>query len=101
MGLLDRILGKPLKTSERSKEGLTVVTGVPVLGLDAIASSAYGPEAALKILVPLGAAGLYFIPYITIAILVLLSLLYFSYRQTQAAYPGGGGAYIVAKDNLG
>src|SRR5919198_1486854 len=101
MSVLDVILGQPLKSSERSKEALTVVTGVPVLGLDAFASSAYGPEAALTILVPLGVAGLHFIPYITFAILILLSSLYFSYRQTQAEYPGGGGAYIVAKDNLG
>src|SRR5207302_4801956 len=101
MRLLDKILGRPLKSSERKKEELTVVTGVPALGLDALASTAYGPEAALTILVSLGVAGLHYMPMITIGILVLLSALYFSYRQTAAAYPGGGGAYIVAKDNLG
>jgi amino acid transporter len=101
VGLLDKILGRPLKSSERKKEALTVVTGVPVLGLDALASTAYGPEAALTILVSLGVAGLRYMPMITIGILVLLSALYFSYRQTAATYPGGGGAYIVAKDNLG
>jgi amino acid transporter len=99
--LLDKILGRPLKTSERKKEELTVVTGVPVLGLDALASTAYGPEAALTILVTLGVAGLHYMPMITVGILALLVALYLSYRQTAAAYPDGGGAYIVAKDNLG
>jgi len=99
--LLDKILGRPLKSSERKKEELTVATGVPVLGLDALASTAYGPEAALTILMPLGVAGLRYMPMIMLAILALLATLYFSYRQTAAAYPSGGGAYIVAKDNLG
>src|SRR5881392_828659 len=99
--LLDKILGRPLKSSERKKEELTVATGVPVLGLDALASTAYGPEAALTILMPLGVAGLHYMPMITLAILALLVTLYFSYRQTIAAYPSGGGAYIVAKENLG
>ena len=99
--LLDKILGRPLKSSERKKEELTVATGVPVLGLDALASTAYGAEAALTILMPLGVAGLRYMPMIMLAILALLATLYFSYRQTAAAYPSGGGAYIVAKDNLG
>ncbi len=74
---------------------------MPVLGLDALASTAYGPEAALTILIPLGVAGLYKMPTITLGILALLAALFLSYRQTAAAYPSGGGAYIVAKDNLG
>ncbi len=100
VALLDKILGRPLKSSERKKEELTAATGVPVLGLDALASTAYGPEAALVILMSLGMAGLRYMPMITLGILVLLAALYFSYRQTAAAYPNGG-AYIVAKDNLG
>ncbi|HEX9983863.1 MAG TPA: amino acid permease [Thermoanaerobaculia bacterium] len=75
--------------------------GVPVLGLDALASAAYGPEAALAIMIPLGAGGLGFIRPITAVILVLLFILYLSYRQTIAAYPNGGGSYVVAKENLG
>jgi len=74
---------------------------VPVLGLDALASVAYGPEAALTILVPAGLVGLRFMPLITVSILILLTILYVSYRQTIAAYPNGGGAYVVAKENLG
>src|SRR6266567_3459308 len=101
MSLLDKILGPPLKSSEAAKEELSVITGVPVLGLDALSSTAYGPEAALTILAAAGAAGLHYLPIITITILVLLAMLYVSYRQTIAAYPNGGGAYIVARENLG
>ena len=101
MSLVDVILGKPLASSEEEKEELTVVTGVPVLGLDALASTGYGPEAALIILLPVGIAGLRYYPIIMIAIVVKLFILYLSYQQTAAAYPNGGGAYVVAKDNLG
>ena len=101
MSLLDKILGPPLKSSEAAKEELSVITGVPVLGLDALSSTAYGPEAALTILAAAGAAGLHYLPIITIIILLLLAMLYVSYRQTIAAYPNGGGAYIVARENLG
>ncbi|HJZ67685.1 MAG TPA: APC family permease [Blastocatellia bacterium] len=101
MSLLDKILGRPLASSEMEKEELGVLTGVPVLGLDALSSTAYGPEAALTILTSAGLVGLHYLPAITLAILMLLVLLYVSYRQTIAAYPNGGGAYIVAKENLG
>jgi amino acid transporter len=100
MTWLDRILGRPLASSEEAQEQLSVVTGVPVLGLDALASTGYGPEAALTILAPLGVLGLRYLPLIVLAIVVKLATLYLSYRQT-AAYPNGGGAYIVTKDNLG
>src|SRR5262249_28140924 len=69
--------------------------------LDAISSSAYGPEAALTVLLPLGLAGLAYVVPITVAIIILLALVYFSYRQTIDAYPSGGGSYTVAKENLG
>jgi amino acid transporter len=101
MSLADAILGRPLASSEEAKEKLSVLTGVPVLGLDAIASTGYGPEAALTILLPLGAGGLHYFPYIVLAIVIKLGTLYLSYQQTAAAYPNGGGAYIVAQDNLG
>ena len=101
MSLLDKILGRPLASWEKEKESLSVWTGVPVLGLDALASTGYGPEAGLTILLPLGLLGLKYFPIIVIIIVVKLLTLYLSYRQTAAAYPGGGGAYIVASDNLG
>jgi amino acid transporter len=101
MSLLDALFGRRLATSEAEHVRIGAVRGVPVLGLDALASSAYGPEAALAVLIPLGIVGIDAIGPITIVILALLAILYFSYRQTIAAYPNGGGAYIVAKTNLG
>ncbi len=101
MSLLDKLLGRPLASWEAAKEKLSVWTGVPVLGLDALASTGYGPEAGLTILLPLGLLGLQYFPIILLLIVVKLLTLYLSYRQTAAAYPGGGGAYVVASDNLG
>ncbi|SPF38224.1 conserved membrane hypothetical protein [Syntrophobacter sp. SbD1] len=101
MSLLGKILGRRLASWEAAKQKLSVLTGVPVLGLDALASTGYGPEAALTILLPLGVMGLSYFPFIILAIVVNLGTLYLSYRQTIAAYPNGGGAYIVAKENLG
>jgi amino acid transporter len=101
MSLLDKLLGRPLSSSEQESEKLGVSTGLPVLGLDGLSSAAYGPEAALTVLLPLGAIGLVYIGPIILVILVLLTILYFSYRQTIGAYPQGGGSYTVAKENLG
>lgn len=86
---------------ERKNSGLGIYTGVPALGLDALASTGYGPEAALVVLLPLGIAGLHYFFLISCAVVTTLVILYFSYRQTIAAYPNGGGAYVVASDNFG
>jgi amino acid transporter len=99
--VLNFILGRRLASDEQKDQKIGVLTGLPALGLDGLSSSAYGPEAALTILAALGAAGLNYIGPITLAILCLLTLLYFSYRQTIAAYPVNGGSYTVAKENLG
>jgi amino acid transporter len=99
--MLDRLLGKPLASHQEEEQKVGVLAGIPMLGLDALSSSAYGPEAALTILLPLGALGLAYIGPIVLVILALLAILYFSYRQTVAAYPTGGGSYTVAKENLG
>jgi amino acid transporter len=101
MAILDTLLGKPLASSEEEEQKIGVAAGVPILGLDGLSSSAYGPEAALTILLPLGAGGLAYIGPILTVIVALLAILYFSYRQTISAYPGGGGSYTVAKENLG
>ncbi|HEX4498836.1 MAG TPA: APC family permease, partial [Thermoanaerobaculia bacterium] len=95
------LLGRRLANREQSEQKLGVISGLPALGLDGLGSSAYGPEAALTVLIPLGAAGTRYIGPLTILLLVLLGLLYVSYWQTIAAYPTGGGAYTVAKENLG
>src|SRR5207237_7153763 len=71
------------------------------MGLDGLSSSAYGPEAALTILMPLGAAGLAYIGWVMAPIIALLAILAASYWQTIRAYPNNGGAYIVSKTNLG
>src|SRR5580698_7924474 len=99
--LLNLLLGRPLATSEERAEHIGPVAGIPIFGLDALSSAAYGPEAALTLLIPLGAAGVTYILPITLSILVLLTMLYFSYRQTIAAYPNGGGSYTVARENIG
>ena len=101
MAVIDAVLGRPLATKEKENEKIGVLRGVPVLGLDALASAAYGPEAALTILLPLGVAGLFYMPWIVLAIVLLLAVVYFSYCQTIEAYPNGGGGYTVAKENLG
>lgn len=101
MSLVDVLLGKPLATSEERAEQIGAATGIPIFGLDALSSAAYGPEAALTLLIPLGAAGVAYIVPVSLSIIILLSIVYFSYRQTIAAYPGGGGSYTVASDNLG
>ncbi|MDQ3282539.1 MAG: APC family permease [Acidobacteriota bacterium] len=101
MSFLRTFLGRRLATSEAESVKIGAVRGVPVLGLDALASAAYGPEAALVILIPLGLVGLNYIVPLTVVILALLAILYLSYRQTISAYPNGGGSYVVAKENLG
>lgn len=101
MPLIDKILGKPLSLKSKKKQELSVLTGVPALGLDAMSSTAYGPEAALTVLLSSGVIGLHYFFTISLLVVLVLMSLYFSYLQTTAAYPGGGGAYVVASDNLG
>jgi amino acid transporter len=97
----DYIFGRRLHSDEEGEQKIGPLAGVPVLGLDALSSAAYGPEAALTLLIPLGALGLGHVVPITAIIIGVLLIVYFSYRQTIGAYPNGGGSYTVAKDNLG
>ena len=101
MKISDLLFGRPLAASDERAEQLGLAAGIPIFGLDALSSAAYGPEAALTLLIPLGAAGVAYIVPISSSIIVLLGIVYFSYRQTIAAYPGGGGSYTVASENLG
>jgi amino acid transporter len=101
MSLTDSIIGRPLATSEERAEHIGVAAGIPIFGLDGLTSAAYGPEAAMTLLIPLGIAGVEYGWRIIAAILALLTIVYFSYRQTIAAYPSGGGSYTVATENLG
>ncbi len=101
MNLADLLLGRPLAIEDEKSERIGPVKGIPIFGLDALSSAAYGPEAALTLLIPLGMAGVAFIRPISISVVVLLAIVYFSYRQTIEAYPQGGGSYTVASENLG
>ena len=101
MKLLHLILGRPLATDEEDVERVGALAGVPILGLDALGSASYGPEALLTVLLPLGAlATRELLPLLAVTV-GLLAIVYASYHQTIDAYPNGGGSYTVAKENLG
>jgi amino acid transporter len=95
------LIGRPLRTSEAFKEQITPVEGLSALSLDALTSVAYGPEAIIVVLALAGTGALHLVLPITVAIVILLAILVFSYRQVIDAYPGGGGAYAVSRANLG
>jgi amino acid transporter len=95
------LTGRPLRHSEAAKERITPVEGLSALSLDALTSVAYGPEAIIVVLAAAGATALHLVLPITIVIVVLLAILVFSYCQVIGAYPGGGGAYAVSRDNFG
>jgi amino acid transporter len=101
MSFFDVVVGKPLATTEERAEHIGPIAGIPVFGLDALSSAAYGPEAALTLLIPLGLAGIHYIVPISVAIICLLAIVFASYLQTIDAYPHGGGSYTVASENLG
>jgi len=101
MNLLDLLIGRKLANREHDSTKITTIEGVPAMGLDGLGSAAYGPEAALSVLIPAGIVGLAAVGPITIAILVVLAILYVSYWQTIEAYPTNGGSYTVARENLG
>src|ERR1700690_3448819 len=101
MTFADLIFGHPLAIEDEKSERIGPAKGIPIFGLDALSSAAYGPEAAMTLLIPLGMAGVVYIWPISISIVVLLGIVYFSYCQTIEAYPQGGGSYTVASENLG
>jgi amino acid transporter len=101
MSLRNVLFGVRLASSEEEQHRVGTIAGIPMLGLDALGSSAYGPEAALTLLLPLGVLGLSYIVPISLLIIALLCIVYLSYRQTIAAYPTDGGSYTVARSNLG
>src|SRR3984885_11861649 len=101
MKISDLLFGRPLAASDERAEQLGLAKGIPIFGLDALSSAAYGPEAALTLLIPLGTAGVAYIVPISVSVIILLAIVYVSYRQTIMAYPQGGGSYTVANENLG
>lgn len=101
MPIADWLLGRPLASEEDAEQRVGVAAAVPTFGLDALGSAAYGPEAALTVLIPAAAAGVAYVMPISLVIIALLTIVFFSYRQTIDAYPNGGGSYTVASENLG
>ena len=96
------LIGRPLENEALKEEKYSVFWGLPILASDPISSVAYATEEILLVLVPaVGALAFHPLTWISGAIVMLLAILTFSYRQTIQAYPSGGGAYIVASDNLG
>src|SRR5882762_6443715 len=94
-------VGSPMRTEQAIHERLNKKTALAVFSSDALSSVAYSTEAILLVLLAAGTVAIAYLPYIVIGITALLGILVLSYRQTIHAYPSGGGAYIVAKDNLG
>src|SRR5271170_4833909 len=95
------LLGAPIPTSRAHHERLSPILGLPVFSSDALSSVAYATEAIVLILIYLSRSALGDQIYISLAIVLLIIIITISYRQTIHAYPGGGGSYIVASDNLG
>ncbi len=100
--ILSFFLGRRLQDTELSEEKFNVLWGIPIFASDAISSVSYAGEEILLVLIPVLGMGSFakFMPIVA-AIICLLGILVFCYRQTIDAYPEGGGAYIVASDNLG
>ena len=101
MTIVDALFGRRLASREQDSRKIGWFEAVPAMGLDGLGSASYGPEAALTIMIPLGAASLGWIGWVMAPIVALLVVLYVSYRQTIVAYPTNGGAYTVAKENIG
>lgn len=95
------LIGRPLATADAPHQTIGKVIGLAVFSSDALSSVAYGPQEMMMVIAAAGVANLHLSIWVAVAIAALLAILTFSYEQTIHAYPGGGGAYIVARDNLG
>lgn len=95
------LIGRPLKSNELHSQKLNKLKALAILSSDALSSVAYGPEQILIVLATISAAALWYSLPIALGVLILLVALILSYRQIIFAYPQGGGAYMVAKENLG
>ena len=94
------LFGRPLSNEDEAEERLPKKLALPIFSSDAISSSAYATEEILRVLVVAGAAALTLSIEVAIAIAILLTVVSISYRQVCRAYPSGGGAYVVARENL-
>src|SRR3954471_18952706 len=96
------LVGKPIPTADEGHQRLIKIIALAVFASDAISSTAYAGEEILLVLVPVaGLSALDYLIPISIIVVILLAIVVSSYRQTLFAYPGGGGSYIVSRENLG
>jgi amino acid transporter len=95
------LIGRPLQTADAPQQAIGKAIGLAVFASDALSSTGYATQEILGVLAAAGAIGYGYVFPISLAIVVLLMIVTASYEQTIHAYPGGGGAYIVARDNLG
>ena len=95
------LIGHPLSTADAPHQTIGKAVGLAVFASDALSSTAYATQEILGVLAAVGTIALGYVFPISIAIVILLAIVTISYEQTIHAYPGGGGAYIVARDNLG
>lgn len=95
------LIGRPLKSTELGEQKLNKTKALAILSSDALSSVAYGPEQILIVLFTISAAAFWYSIPIAVGVLILLTALILSYRQIIFAYPHGGGAYVVSKENLG
>jgi len=95
------LIGKPLETAEQEHQTINKIIGLAVFASDALSSMAYSTQEMMLILAAAGTAAFGYVIPLTLCIVLLLVILTISYEQTIHAYPNGGGAYIVARDNLG
>src|SRR5512135_1732631 len=95
------LIGRPLQTADAPHQTIGKSIGLAVFASDALSSTAYATQESLGVLAAAGTLALGFVFPVALAIVVLLTIVTISYEQTIHAYPGGGGAYIVARDNLG
>jgi amino acid transporter len=103
-GLKELLIGKPISSEEEAHQRLRKIVALPVFASDAISSTAYATDEILVVLLlqaGIGMAAFNYLPGIAIVVCVLLAIVVMSYRQTIFAYPSGGGAYIVSRENLG
>ena len=95
------LIGRPLRTADAPHQTIGKTIGLAVFASDALSSTAYATDEILFVLAAVGTAAFVYASPISLAIVTLLAIVTVSYEQTIHAYPGGGGAYIVARDNLG
>ncbi|MFC6648693.1 APC family permease [Paenibacillus rhizoplanae] len=95
------LIGRPLKSDQLGEQKLNKTKALAILSSDALSSVAYGPEQILLVLITISTAAFWYSIPIAGGVLVLLLALILSYRQIIFAYPQGGGAYVVSKENLG